>query len=126
MVKFVARLQVTRLSSYVILALHSLLVSYDSYSCITTALFQFTNSKCSAFLLPNCDIHTVPCRRAIRAFLQKCYLPNGGWSLPIYLELGRARILQEFLWKLSMATDLKADKSKVQVSLCIFQSTACQ
>lgn len=52
-VKFVARLQVTDLSSHVILTVHSVLVSCDSYYYyyITTTLFQFTSSKCLDFVL---------------------------------------------------------------------------
>ena len=51
-VKFVARLQVTDLTNYVILAVHSVLISCDSYYYyITTTLFQFTSSKWSDFVL---------------------------------------------------------------------------
>ena len=50
-VKFVARLQVTDVSSHVILTVHSVIVSSHSYYHITTTLFQFTNNKCLAIAL---------------------------------------------------------------------------
>ena len=50
-VKFVARLQVTDVSSHVILTVQSVIVSSHSYYYITTTLFQFTNNKCLAIAL---------------------------------------------------------------------------
>lgn len=74
-VKFVARLQVTSLSSHTILAVHSALLYRDSYYCITTTLHCYSSR--TANVQPFCYLRHPYCSLLTR---NTCFFRNANYQ----------------------------------------------